>query len=59
MIVRTVLALAVFCAVLGCSNKTKSVADIEQRELFDNSDRETFGGAAKNIFSGFFRRSGR
>jgi hypothetical protein len=42
MIVRTVLALAVFCAVLGCSNKTKSVADIEQRELFDNSDRGSF-----------------
>jgi len=42
MTVRTVLALAVFCAVLGCSNKTKSVADIEQRELFDNSDRGSF-----------------
>jgi len=42
MIVRTILALAVFCAVLGCSNKTKSVADIEQRELFDNSDRGSF-----------------
>jgi len=42
MIVRTVLALAVFCAVLGCSNKTKSLADIEQRELFDNSDRGSF-----------------
>ena len=42
MIVRTVLALVVFCAVLGCSNKTKSVADIEQRELFDNSDRGSF-----------------
>ena len=42
MTVQTVLALAVFCAVLGCSNKTKSVADIEQRELFDNSDRGSF-----------------
>jgi len=42
MIVRTILALAVFCALLGCSNKTKSVADIEQRELFDNSDRGSF-----------------
>ena len=42
MIVRTILALAVFCALLGCSNKTKSVADIEQRELLDNSDRGSF-----------------
>jgi len=42
MILRTVLALAVVCVVLGCSNKTKSVADIEQRELFDNSDRDSF-----------------
>jgi peptidoglycan-associated lipoprotein len=43
MIVRTILAVvAVVCFLAGCSNKTKSVADIEQRELFDKSDRGSF-----------------
>jgi len=56
MIVRTVLALAVFCAVLGCSNKTKSVADIEQRELFDNSDRGSFEQSSESSDEALQRR---
>tara|TARA_E500000331_G_scaffold215864_1_gene206978 strand:- start:41615 stop:42277 length:663 start_codon:yes stop_codon:yes gene_type:complete len=39
---KLLLAAGLLAACIGCSSKTKMNADIEQRDLFDESDRRSF-----------------
>ena len=42
MTMKLLLAAGLLAACIGCSSKTKMNADIEQRDLFDESDRRSF-----------------
>ena len=42
MTMKLLLAVGLLAACIGCSSKTKMNADIEQRDLFDESDRRSF-----------------
>ena len=42
MTTKLLLLASLIAVCVGCSSKTKMNADIEQRDLFDGSDRRSF-----------------
>ena len=49
MNMRFLLVAGLVAALVGCSSKTKTNADIEQRDLFDQSNRGSFEQTAESI----------
>ena len=49
MTIKLLLVTGLIAVCVGCSSKTKMNADIEQRDLFDGSDRRSFEQSAELI----------
>ena len=49
MTMKFLLVAGLVAVLVGCSSKTKTNADIEQRDLFDQSNRRSFEQTAESI----------